>query len=109
MAYLRERGYLVLRVEHWNAFTRRRQDLLSCDLLALKAGEPPLLVQVTTRDHQAARRTKILSTPGVDTWLRTGGRICVHGWALVGPRGSRKTWAVSETEVSLADLGSASA
>jgi hypothetical protein len=107
LAYLRGLGYLVETVERWIPHRRVRLDLLGCgDLLAVKAGEPgPLLVQVTTRDHQADRLAKALAQPGLRAWLACGGRFEVHGWAKVGPRGQRKLWDVTRRAVTLADLG----
>ena len=104
--YLRGQGCEVFVVEHWNAFARIRQDLLGfADLLVLKPGEPPLLVQVTTRDHQAHRAAKIVALPSARTWLECGGRIEVHGWAAVGRRGQRKVWDVAVRPITPADFG----
>lgn len=95
--HLRDRGYWVARVEHWNAFARRRVDLVGCDLLALKASSPPLLVQTTTRANQAARLAKVRALPEARLWLLAGGRIVIHGWARVGRAGA-KVWDVAERE-----------
>jgi hypothetical protein len=104
-AYLRGLGYLVETVERWLPYARRRVDLFNCgDLLAIKPGEPPLLVQVTTTGHQADRMAKALSRPGLLVWLRAGAAFAVHGWRKAGPRGGRKAWAVTVRPVTLADL-----
>lgn len=106
--FLRQQGATVEVVEHWNHFARIRQDLLGfADLLVLKPGEPPLLVQVTTRGHQAARADKIISLPAARIWLECGGKIAVHGWAQVGAAGKRKVWDVTVRPVTLADLPAA--
>lgn len=62
------------------------------------------LIQTTTRDHQAERLAKIYDIPEARTWLESGGKIAVHGWAQVGPRGVKKTWQVSITPVTLDEL-----
>lgn len=46
LAHLRELGCRVKVVEKWNPFAKVRQDLFGGDLLALKAGEPVLIIQV---------------------------------------------------------------
>jgi hypothetical protein len=47
--FLREQGYIVATVEHYNAFTKRKHDLFGCiDLLAIGNGET-VAVQVTSK------------------------------------------------------------
>ena len=41
---LRELGYTAKVVEHWNQYAKIRQDLFGVDILALKPGEPVLVV-----------------------------------------------------------------
>lgn len=105
VAALRAEGWHVEVVERWNAHARVRQDLLGCaDLLALRPGAPPLLVQVTTGDHVAARLAKCHGEPRLRLWLQAGGAFAVHGWRLAGPAGARKRWALRAVPVTLADL-----
>lgn len=40
-------GYHARVLEKWNSFAKIRHDLLAVDLLALKAGEPVLVIQAT--------------------------------------------------------------
>ena len=55
---LRQEGYTVAIVEHWNAFARIRQDLFGfIDLLALKDKEV-LAVQTTSASNMSARAKK---------------------------------------------------
>ena len=90
---LRRRGYLCKVVEHWHAQAKIRQDLWGGDILAVKQGEPPLLVQTTTQSNQSARITKLRALPSTTYLLRAGWQIVVHGWK---PRGTcdetRLTW-----------------
>jgi hypothetical protein len=104
--YLTEQGYLVETVEVWLPHAKRRKDLLGCgDLLAVKAGEPPLLVQVTTTDHQADRLAKALVAPGLRRWLETGRTaFAVHGWGERRGPGGKPVWDVTVRAVALADL-----
>ena len=56
--YLKDQGYTVAIVEHWNAFARIRQDLFGfIDIIALKGNET-LAVQTTTATNMSARVKK---------------------------------------------------
>lgn len=79
LKYLRDAGYTVAIVEHWNSFVRIRQDLFGfIDLLAIRRGET-LAVQVTAAGV-SARLKKIAGLPVVDRVREAGWRIEVHGW-----------------------------
>jgi hypothetical protein len=79
LAYLRELGYHVAIVEHWNAFTKQRKDLWGwCDLLAIRRGEV-LAVQVTA-SAVAARIKKIQESDTLALVREAGIRVEVHGW-----------------------------
>lgn len=92
LAHLKELGYRARVVEKWNPWAKIRQDLLGVDLLALKAGEPVLVVQATTGSHHAHRREK-LETEGYATlWKSAGASIEIWSWSKTGPRGKRKRW-----------------
>ena len=78
--HLREHGYLVATVEHYNSFTRRKHDLFGCiDLLAIGNGET-LAIQVTSRSNMSARIKKIQDAEALPEMLRSKWRIIVHGW-----------------------------
>ena len=58
MKYLRDQGYTVAIVEHYNCFTKRRHDLFGfADLLAIRENEV-MLVQVTSGTNVSARDRK---------------------------------------------------
>jgi len=79
LAYLREQGYLVAIVEHWNPYARIRQDLWGwCDLLAVRKNEV-LAVQVTA-SAVSTRIKKIQESETVAAVRDAGIRIEVHGW-----------------------------
>jgi len=84
LAMLRTRGYLCRVVEHWNSHAKVRVDLWGCDILAVKVGEPPLLVQTTTASNQSARAKKLCALPSTTFLLRAGWAIHVHGWSKKG-------------------------
>lgn len=60
-----------------------------------------MLVQSTTTSNQAARVTKIKGIPEAEGWLRSGGRIQVHGWRQKGGKGGR--WILTVQEIGLDD------
>lgn len=79
LAYLREQGYHVEIVEHWNAFTRQRKDLWGwCDLLAIKRDEV-LAVQVTA-SAVSERIKKIMASDTLAKVREAGIKVQVHGW-----------------------------
>lgn len=92
LAHLKQLGYQAKVVEKWNPFAKIRQDLFGADLLALKVGEPVLVVQATTGSNHAARRTKLEAAGFIQLWKGAGAVLEVWSWAKLGPRGSRKTW-----------------
>jgi hypothetical protein len=81
---LRARGYLCKVVEHWNGHAKIRQDLFGCDILAIRRGCPPTLVQTTTQSNQSARIAKLRALPSTAFLLRAGWEIVVHGWKAHG-------------------------
>ena len=94
---MREFGFTCEVVEHYNSFTRQRKDLLGfADLLCLKVGRPPLLLQVTASGG-SSRVNKILNecTDMARLALICGFEIEVHAWRklLVKRGGKAKVWA----------------
>ena len=89
---LRARGWLCKVVEHWNSHAGIRQDLWGCDILAVKPGEPALLVQTTTQSNQSARIKKLRALSSTTFLLRAGWHIVVHGWKTRGCDETRLTW-----------------
>jgi hypothetical protein len=92
LARLREDGYEPAVVEKWNPHVRIRQDLFGfADVLAMKPGHPPLLVQATSTGV-AARRAKILAEPRALMALQSGFAIEIWGWRkLKVKRGGKAT------------------
>lgn len=94
-ANLIERGYFVEKVEYWHQFAKCRMDLLGfADLMALKAGEPPILVQTTTDTNRSARRKKIQASEKAKLWYSTGGKILLQTWGKKDRR-----WRLHEEEI----------
>lgn len=92
LAHLKTLGYAAKIVEKWNPFARVRQDLFGGDLLALKVGEPVLVIQATSAANHAARRHKLDAAGFVKLWKESGARLEIWSWRKVGPRGKRKIW-----------------
>jgi hypothetical protein len=104
LALLRAEGWLAQVVEVYLAFCRQRRDLFGVgDVLAVRPGAV-LLVQCTTGDNLAARRTKALNEPRLRTVLESGVCFELWGWSKRGAAGKRKLWDVRREPLALADL-----
>ncbi len=81
------------------------------DILAMKLGETPVLIQTTTGSNLAARRAKIYASDLAADALQSGFRIVLHGWRQlkVNRGGDGKVWTLKEEEVTLGQIMSARA
>ena len=80
MAKLRSEGWIVDKVEHWNAHSRRRVDLYNfIDLLAICPNRGVLAVQCCGRDF-VWHRKKILAERRAYICLQAGIKIEIWGW-----------------------------
>lgn len=96
---LRREGYTAANVERF--YGGVSHDLFNCiDILAMSEDEL-IGIQCTTVAHQSERMKKIQAEPMMKTWIIGGRRLQVWGWAKKGPRGKRKLWEVTITEVTL--------
>ena len=94
LKYLRDQGYSVWIVEHWNSFARIRQDLFGCiDLLAIGNGDS-LAIQTTTASNMSARKHKILENQYYPEMVQSNWKVHLHGWVKVGNR-----WEVKVVEL----------
>lgn len=100
---LERRGYVYEKTEHWNPHAKKRKDMLGfLDAIGLKAGEPIVGVQTTSRGNISSRLKKILAEPRAKLWLETGQRIEIHGWDKYNPPGTKLTrWRVKIRKVQL--------
>ena len=103
---LREDGYTAQVVERWNSYARVRIDLFGfIDICCIKSGEVGVIgVQTTSQSNVSARLKKILAIPEAKTWLATGNKILLHGWAKKGKMGKRKLWKVTSRFITLEDF-----
>ncbi len=102
---LRRLGFVAAVAERWNPHARRRIDLFGfIDLVGIKPACPVIAIQACAASGQSARVKKIKAEPLAKVWLETGSKIYVWAWGKRGPRGKRKTWQVSETEIELKDF-----
>ena len=108
LAYLRKSGALAGVVGKWNPHAKRRLDLFGyIDIVAIWGGHPgwTLGVQTTTAENISHRLTKLREEcePSIRRWMEAGNRLVIHGWGKRGPRGKRKTWTLTEREITLYD------
>ena len=95
LKHLREQGYRVAIVEHWNPHARIRQDLFGViDLLCLKGGET-LAVQTTSRGNVSARVKKITDSEALPDIRKAGWKFVVHGWGKL-----KAGWTLREVDLS---------
>ena len=77
---LKERGYISEKVERYNAFTKRFNDLFTVwDVLGVGNRET-IAVQVTSRANISTRIIKIEESEHIDAVREAGWRLEVHGW-----------------------------
>jgi len=110
MKYLRGEGYTVEKTETnqrapnpavpgtWKMW---KKDLFGfIDIFAVKPGEMPICVQTTTTSNQANRIEKISGLEASKIIVASGHlKIHVHGWGKKGPRGGRKVYKLTITEI----------
>ena len=102
LAYLRKRGALAQVVERYNAYAKRRIDLFGfIDIVALDDKPGVLGVQTTSAGNVSHRVAKVhdACAESMRRWLQAGNRLVIHGWGKRGPRGTRKVWTLSVTEI----------
>ena len=94
---MRDRGYTVAVVEHWNQWARIRQDLFGfIDLLCLGEDGQVVAVQTTSASNVSARVTKISEHPNLAVVRRAGWRIVVQGWR----KAANGKWTLREVDIS---------
>ena len=106
IAHLKNLGYMVGIVEHYNAFSRRRHDLFNfIDILAVHPKKKQTLgVQTTTQRNISNHMNKMLPMEKVRLWLESGNLLEIHGWVKRGKKGKRKLWELDCRKITLKDL-----
>ena len=102
LAALRAQGYACWIVEHWNSYTRRREDLFNAwDILAVGNGET-LAVQTTSASNVSARVRKIADNEYTAELRKSGWRLEIHGWRKrkVKRGGKAERWVCRVVDVS---------
>lgn len=92
LQYLRTLGYAAAVVEKTIPRTFIKKDLFGVDLLALKPGEPVLVIQATSGSNHSTRRVKLEAAGFIDLWNGNGAVLEIWSWEKQGPRGQRKIW-----------------
>jgi len=106
LALLKEKGCLYQKVEVWNPFAKRRQDLFGfIDILAIYPDSvKPVGIQVCDIGSRNKHIEKIKQTESYKRWL-TVGRIEIWSWHSIlqknkdGSRGKIRKWEYEITEV----------
>lgn len=94
LAMMRETGYTICVVEHYNAFAKKRHDMFGfIDIAGLHPNCSGLLgVQTTTGSNLAARMKKAEALPAYHLWLACGNAVEFHGWRKLKNRGRKQWW-----------------
>jgi hypothetical protein len=93
MAWLREQGYTVDKVEQRVTRKILRDFMGFADILAVKKGEPGVVAaQATTAAHAKERMAKILAEPRARLWVECGQSVILLGWREVKWGEHRKRW-----------------
>lgn len=93
--WLEARGWLVGTVERRPVPAKPwiTQDLFGfADLFACMPLRGAVLIQATSGNNHAARRTKIEAEPRARHVLGSGIQVWVFSWTKGGPEGKRKLW-----------------
>ena len=94
MKWLRGLGFLVEKVERWNAFAKIRHDLFGiADLLCIY-NESTLAVQVTTLSHVKSHYHKLKENKNLSILHKAGWSVEIHGW-----RKLKNGWKVQITTI----------
>ena len=82
MKQLREKGYLVEKVEHFNPWSKTRHDLFGIlDLLCIdKALDRTIGVQVTTLGQRNPHLKKMKESKNLELLKKAGWGIELHSW-----------------------------
>jgi len=102
MAWLREQGYTVDKVEQKVRRNVTRDFMGFADIIGISLDAALLAVQATSAQHLHERVAKIVREPRALLWLRCGGRIWVVAWGLAGAEGKRKTYRGRVVEIVVA-------
>ena len=112
LKYLRKNGWSCQVVEHYNFWTKRRIDLFNwLDIVAIHPKHSGVMgVQTTTTSHANERLKKARGIPELKIWLKAGNPLNLITWTqkLAKTRSKRKTWVVTDREVTLEDLNDSS-
>jgi len=99
-------GYHFARVEHWNSFARKRQDLGGfADALCWKPEETGVLaINATTNENLSHHKDKYQGNQKLIDWIKARNRFEIWCWAKMGPRGKRKLWTLKRVPVTAEEL-----
>lgn len=93
MKLIRDEGFFIGKVEHYNSFSRKKQDLFGIiDYVAMGNGMI-VGVQSTSYSSKSAHRMAILESSVLPVWLRSGGKFILVCWKKNAIKKSKKALA----------------
>lgn len=96
MKLIRDEGFFIGKVEHYNSFSRKKQDLFGIiDYVAMGNGMI-VGVQSTSYASKSAHRMAILESSVLPVWLRSGGKFLLVCWKKNAIKKSKKALAAIE-------------
>ncbi len=99
---LRSLGWTADVTERWLPKVNKRKDLFGfCDVLCMRPDKGFLAIQSTSRGNVSHRLRKIQATPAARTFLLSGGRLEIWGWAR--SKASQR-WKVRKRVLTLRDF-----
>jgi hypothetical protein len=109
--YLEEKGFHVWITEHWNQWSRTRQDLFGfADLVAVRHDSKGVWAVNACGEDVASHTKKYLNgwehpkkghqppNPHLPVWLAAGNRLSIMGWRLRKNEGTRDTYQLRMVE-----------
>jgi hypothetical protein len=102
MAFYRAQGCEVVKLERYNHYARKTQDIWGADIL-VRHGRKLVAVQATDGTNHAKRVTKSINNPLVANWLKGDAGFEVFSESKRGARGMPKKWTQRITQLTLND------
>src|SRR5262249_53054000 len=97
---LEQSGCVVVKLESYNKWARRRVDVWGADMLA-RQGRLGMAIQATDHTSHSKHVDRALNHPGTIHWLKIGINFYIYSWGKKGPRGKRKVWTPRVTQLVL--------
>lgn len=93
-------GCVVVRLESYNKWARRRFDVWGADML-VRQGRLGMAINATDSTSHSKHVEKALYDPRTLNWLKIGVAFYIYSWGKKGKRGERKLWTPRITQLTL--------